>query len=75
MKPSITIDERGAVLHFTDDKGEGIAVALNVETLTEINTQATAALERLKEPETRSQIFWNVGRALVRELLKPSEKK
>lgn len=72
MKPSITIDERGVILHMTDDAGAGVAVALNAETLGELVAQGTVALERLQSPETRGQVLWNLGRAVVRELLNPT---
>lgn len=75
MKPSITVDERGAVLHMTNDAGEGVAVPLNAETLGEIVTQGAAALERLKSPETRRPLLWNIAKAVVRELAGAHEKK
>lgn len=75
MKPSISIDERGVLLHMTDAAGKGVAVALNAETLGELVAQGTVALERLKVPETRGQILWNVGRAVVRELFKPKQER
>lgn len=68
MKPSITVDERGVLLHLVDDAGKGYAVALNAETLTALVAQGTLALESLKSPETRGQVLWNLGRAVVREL-------
>ncbi len=71
MKPSITVDERGAILHMTNDAGEGVAVALNAETLGELVAQGCVALERLKSPETRGAVFWSLGRAVVRELFNP----
>lgn len=70
MKPSITIDERGVILHVTNAAGEGVAVALNKETLGELVAQGTIALEALQSPGTRGTLFWNIGRAVVRELLK-----
>jgi hypothetical protein len=75
VKPSISIDERGVLLHMTDAEGKGIAVALNTETLTEIVAQGTVALERLKSPETRGQALWSLGRAVVRELFKPNQER
>ncbi len=75
MKPSITIDERGAILHMTNDAGEGVAVALNAETLAELVTQGTAALKRLQSPETRGQVLSNLVRAVVREVLNPTPKR
>ena len=75
MKPSITIDERGAILHMTDSAGEGVAVPLNAETLTQLVAQGTLALERLKSPETRGQMLASLGRAVVRELFNPTKAK
>jgi hypothetical protein len=75
LKPSITIDERGAILHMTDSAGEGIAVPLNAETLTQLVAQGTLALERLKSPETRGQMLASLGRAVVRELFNPTKPK
>jgi hypothetical protein len=68
MKPTITIDERGVLLHLVDDAGKGFAVALNAETLSELGAQVAVALEKLREPEQRSSFLWNVARAVVREL-------
>lgn len=73
MKPSISVDERGVLLHMTDEAGKGFAIALNTETLTELGAQVAMALERVKAPEMRGRVLWNVGRAVVRELLKPTE--
>lgn len=75
MKPSISIDERGVLLHMTDADGKGVAVALNAETLNELMAQGALALERLQAPETRGTVMWNLGRAIVRELLNPNPKK
>lgn len=69
MKPSISVDERGVLLHVTDAEGKGVAVKLSAETLTELAAQTTLALERLKHPEG----IWNLARAIVRELTKPDE--
>jgi len=75
MKPSISIDERGVLLHLTDPQGHGFAVALNTETLNELGAQIAVALERVKAPETRGQFLWNIARAVVREVLTPNEKR
>jgi hypothetical protein len=68
MKPTITIDERGVLLHLVDEAGKGFAVALNAETLSELSAQVAIALEKLREPEQRRSLLWNVARAVVREL-------
>jgi hypothetical protein len=69
LKPTITIDERGAILHVTDPEGHGFAVPLNAETLNELGAQLAVALERVKAPETRGPFLWNLARAVVRELV------
>lgn len=69
MKPSISIDERGVLLHLTDPQGHGFAVALNNETLSELGAQIAVALEQVKAPETRGPFLWNLARAVVREVL------
>lgn len=74
MKPSISIDERGVLLHMTDPEGKGFAVALNAETLNELGAQIAVALELVKAPETRGPFLWNLARAVVREVLKPNGK-
>ncbi len=71
MQPSISIDERGVLLHVVGDDGHGFAVPLNAETMTELGSQIAVALERLKAPEERGRIFWRLGRAIVKELLGP----
>jgi hypothetical protein len=71
VKPSVTIDERGILLHVTDTEGKGVAVPLNAETVREISH----ALERLKAPETRSQLFKNVAHAIAQTLLGTPENK
>jgi len=74
VKPSVSIDERGVLLHLTDPDGKGFSVALNAERLTELSAQLAFALERIKGPE-RSELFWSIGRAVVREILIPTEGK
>lgn len=65
MKPSITIDERGVILHVTTDAGEGIAVPLEPATVLEL----AAALERgraaLKTPAGWSKLLRGAGRLLL----------
>lgn len=73
MKPTISVDERGVLLHMVDDDGHGYAVALNEQTLTELGGQITAALEKLQAPERRGQVLWRIGRAIVRELMRKDD--
>jgi hypothetical protein len=65
VKPSVTIDERGVTLHIVTEKGEGIAVPLETDTLLEI----VAAVERgravLKTPAGRSTLFRGLGKLLL----------
>lgn len=72
MKPTVTVDERGVTLHLVDETGHGYAVPLNQEMLTELGAQCAAALERLQSPG-RGRLLWRLGRAVVRELMKPEE--
>lgn len=68
MKPSISIDdERGAVLHVTDDDGHGVAVPLNRESLERLGVQCAAALEAFQGPG-KGKAWWRVARAVVRTL-------
>jgi hypothetical protein len=74
MKPSISIDERGVLLHMTDPQGHGFAVALNAETLNELGAQIAVALEQVKAPETRGPFLWNLARVVLREVMTRKEK-
>lgn len=71
MKPSVTIDERGVLLHVTDNEGHGVAIPLNGEALAELGAQIALALERLKEPAGRSSFFWRIAKAVAAEVVKP----
>ena len=68
MKPSITLDERGAILHVTTDKGEGVAVPLNAETVASV----AKSVERLLSPEGKRVVVRALGRAVL-ELLTPEQ--
>jgi hypothetical protein len=70
MKPSVTVDERGVILHVTNDAGEGVAVPLNAELVTE----ATNAAARLLSPEGKRALARGLGRLFL-ELLQEPEKK
>lgn len=69
MKPSITIDERGVILHVTNDAGEGIAVPLQADTIDQLARQLIVAQERLLSPEGRSLVARLLGSAFI-ELMK-----
>lgn len=70
MKPSVTVDERGVVLHVTNDAGEGVAIPLNAELVTD----ATKAAARLLSPEGKRALLRGLGKAFF-ELLQEPEKK
>ena len=65
MKPSISIDERGVLLHVTDNEGHGIAVPLNRETVSQLSAQLAAAAALFKGPE-KSQAWWRLVRAVAK---------
>lgn len=60
-KPSISIDERGILLHLTNAAGEGIAVPIDPEGLALLAEQAGKALLTLKTDK---------GRELVKDALR-----
>jgi hypothetical protein len=69
MKPSVTIDERGVVLHVTDSEGNGVAVPLNAETAAELAEQLANVKAQLAEPSKRWSLLGRISRAVVREVL------
>lgn len=44
MRPTLTIDERGFVIHFTNNEGEGVAVPLTREAVAEAVLMANRVL-------------------------------
>lgn len=70
MKPSVTVDERGVVLHVTNDAGEGVAIPLNAELVTE----TTKAAARLLSPEGKRRLLRGLGKAFFELLQEPEEK-
>lgn len=60
-KPSITIDERGILLHLTNAEGQGIAVPIDPEGLSLLAEHAGKALLTLKTEK---------GRELVKDALR-----
>ena len=64
MKPSVTIDERGIILHLTDTQGRGVAVPLSIETLLELQRQLELVRARFQGPELGSTLL-RIGRAVV----------
>lgn len=69
MKPSLTIDERGVLLHVTTEQGEGIAIPLDPK---ELAATTTAALERVLTPEGKRRLLRGLGRLFL-ELTMPGE--
>ncbi len=66
-KPSITIDERGILLHLVDGNGEGVAIPLEPATLLQLSAAVTRAVATLKTPGGRSLLVSAAG-ALFRQL-------
>jgi hypothetical protein len=60
-KPSISIDERGILLHLTDATGHGVTVPIDPEGLALLAEQAGKALLTLKTDK---------GRELVKDALR-----
>lgn len=71
-KPSITVDDRGVLLHVLGPDGEGFAVPLDSSTVLEMSAALTRAAAALKTTEGRSTLLRGVGR-LLRELAEPKE--
>lgn len=61
MKPSLTVDERGLILHVTTEDGEGVAVPLNAQTVGE----AVKAAERVLTPEGKRRLVRGFARLLL----------
>lgn len=68
-KPSITVDERGVILHLTNDAGEGFAVELSPSTILEMGAQLAKAKAALVTPEGKRTIVKALG-SLFQELIK-----
>jgi len=51
VKPAISIDERGVLLHLTDAEGHGYAIPLKPETVLELAGTLQLAADKLKTPE------------------------
>jgi len=68
-KPSITIDERGVLLHVTDSEGNGIAIPLEPGTVLELAAGFDRARASLKTPEGRKAL-WHGLANIVSELAK-----
>lgn len=67
MKPSISIDERGVLLHVTNEAGEGVTVPLEPATIQQMGQQLAKAKAALMTPEGKrtvtkalSALFWEL---------------
>ncbi len=72
MKPSVTIDERGALLHVTTSTGEQISIPLEAETVFELAAGFERVKSALKTPEGKSTLLRGLGRLLT-ELAQPKQ--
>jgi hypothetical protein len=65
MKPSLTIDERGPILHVTTDAGEGVAIPLEPKTVLELAAGLERARAALKTGKGWSMLLRGLGRVLI----------
>jgi hypothetical protein len=72
VKPSVTIDERGVLLHVTTEAGEGVAIPLAAETVVELIGGLTRARVALMQPKGRKIVLRALGAAFL-ELTKPGD--
>lgn len=70
MKPSLTIDDRGALLHVTLGDDQTVSIPLEPATVREVSTVLARARDSLKTPEGRSTLVRGLGRILA-ELADP----
>jgi hypothetical protein len=54
---SISIDERGVLLHVTDSEGHGIAIKLEPSTVLELAGSLQLAAAKLKTPEGKRTLL------------------
>jgi hypothetical protein len=69
VKPSITIDERGVLLHVTDSDGNGVAVPLEPSTVLELSAALDRARTNLRTPKGRGVLLRGLA-ALAAEIAK-----
>lgn len=67
MKPGLSIDERGVLLHVTGPNGNGIAIPLEPATVLDAAAVVTRAGQALKTKRGRSVLFRGLG-TLLKEL-------
>lgn len=68
MKPGVSIDERGVLLHVTTEDGETVSVPLDASTLVELSAGLERARARLLDRAGRKQLLRQLGK-LVWELM------
>lgn len=68
MKPSLTVDERGFVVHFTNEAGEGVAVPLSAEMVGDV----VKGVQECLTPEGKKRVLRGLG-ALCLELIAPGK--
>lgn len=64
MKPGLSIDERGVLLHVTGLDGEGLAIPLEPATVFEAAAVVTRAGQALKTTRGRKTLFRAFGTLL-----------
>lgn len=70
MKPSVTVDERGVLLHVVTEEGEGIAIPLDPR---ELAATTAAVLDQVLSPEGKRRLVRGLGRLFL-ELTAPEKK-
>lgn len=65
VKPSVTIDERGVILHVTTEAGEGVAIPLEPKTVLELAAALERARGAFKSGSGWSTVLRGAGRILL----------
>lgn len=73
VKPSISIDERGVLLHVTDSEGRGFAVPLDTQTVLELGAKLAAAKAMLLTPEGKRRFAKGLAQLLL-SMTEPEKK-
>jgi hypothetical protein len=73
-KPSITVDERGVLLHVPMADGRIFSIALEPATVAEMIAALTRAGVALKTPQGRSVVAKKLGEAFIQLLQSADEK-
>lgn len=64
MKPSVTVDERGILLHVTDSEGRGVAIPLDSSAIVELSAGLARARARLVDAKGRKVLMRQLGRVV-----------